>query len=57
MEEGPKKKQNKVVAISLGMTELNKTLKEILEGIQGVIREIHDQRKMDIKIHHVLEDC
>ena len=38
------------------MAELNRTLRSISEEIQGVIRGIEDQRKMDMKIHGVLLD-
>jgi len=38
------------------MAELNRTLRSILEGIQGVIGGIEDRRKMDVKIHGVLLD-
>ena len=38
------------------MAELNKTLRSISEGIQGVIGGIEDWRKMDVKIHGVLLD-
>ena len=46
----------RVVGNSLELLKLNKTLKAVLEGIQGIIGGIEDQRRNDIKILCVLQD-
>jgi len=45
-----------VVGNSSELLELNKMLKEISEGIQGVIGGVNDQRRMDVKVLGVLQD-
>ena len=44
------------MVLSSEIVELNEMLKEISEGIKGLIGEIHDWRNMDVKIHYTLED-
>jgi len=56
VEGAPKKKRVQVVGNSLELLELNKTLKEISEGIQGGIGGINDWRRMDAKVLSVLQD-
>ena len=56
MEGALKQKQAQVVGNSLELLELNKTLKEVPEGIQGVIGGIKDQRRMDSKILGILQE-
>ena len=46
----------RVVGNSSELLKLNKTLKAVLEGIQGIIRGIEDQRRNDVKILGVLQD-
>ena len=41
---------------SLELLELNKNLKAMSEGIQGLIGGVDDWRKMDLKILGVLQD-
>jgi len=55
-EEALKWKQTCVMGSNSEMAELNRTLRSISEGIQGVIGGIEDRRKMDVKIHRVLLD-
>ena len=45
-----------MVGNSLELSNLNKTLKPVSEGIQGLIRGIEDWRKMDVNIFRVLQD-
>ena len=54
LEGAPKRKQAHVVGRNSEMAELNKMLRSISEGIQGIIGGIEDRRKMDVKIHGVL---
>jgi len=49
-------KQAQVAGNSLELLELNKTLKAMSEGIQGLIGGVDDRRKMDLKILGVLQD-
>ena len=56
LEEALKQKWAHVVGGNLEMAELNRMLRSISEGIQGVIGGIDDQRKNNVKILGVLHD-
>ena len=56
LEEALKWKRAHVAGSNSEMAELNRMLRSISEGIQGVIRGIDDRRKNDVKILGVLLD-